>query len=306
MTLNTDHCQSSELSSSQGPENDLLLLYKQEKSNHNRLSFSTLNANSIPNKLDDIRITIANFVDILVITESKLDQSFLESQFFINRFSKPLRKDRNRYGGGLLMYVKEEIPQKESSFNLPSDIETIIIELNINKIKLLFSGCYYPTSQSDEYFFYHLGKVLDNFSTKYDHFILLGDFNVQENETILSEFLNEHNTKNIVKNKTCFKTIENPSCVDLIMTDKPGSFQHRNVFETGISDHHKLLTRVVKAKFTKAWPKYVHYHNYKNFNEQEFKLGLRSKLEVDVVDGNYETFHNVYLNVLNKHAPISD
>ena len=82
MILNTDHCQSSELSSSQGPENDLLLLYKQKKSNHNRLIFSTLNANSIPNKLDDIRITIADFVDILVITESKLDQSFLESQFF--------------------------------------------------------------------------------------------------------------------------------------------------------------------------------------------------------------------------------
>ena len=60
----------------------------------------------------------------------------------------------------------------------------------------------------------------------------------------------------------------------------------------------------MKAKFTKALPKYVHCHNYKNFNEQDFKLELRGKLEVDVVDANYETFHNVYLNVLNKHAPI--
>ena len=109
----------------------MLLLYKQKKSNHNILIFSTLNANSIPNKLDDIRITIADFVNILVITESKLDQSFPESQFFINRFSKPFRKDRNRHGGELLMYLKEDIPQKELSFNLPSDIEIIIIELNI-------------------------------------------------------------------------------------------------------------------------------------------------------------------------------
>ena len=92
--------------------------------------------------------------------------------------------------------------------------------------------------QSDEYFFYHLGKVLDNFSTKYDHFILLGDFNVQENETILSEFLNAYNAENIVKNKACFKSIENLSCVDLIITDKPGRFQHTNVFETGLLDHH--------------------------------------------------------------------
>ena len=163
----------------------MLLLYKQKKSNQNRLIFSTLNANSIPNKLDDIRITIADFVDILVITESKLDQSFPESQFFINRFSKPFRKDRNRHGGRLLMYIKEDIPQEELSFNLPSNIEIIIIELNINKIKWLVCGCYHPLSQSDEYFFYYSGKVFDNFNTKYDRFVLLGDFNVHENETIL-------------------------------------------------------------------------------------------------------------------------
>ena len=115
---------------------------------------------------------------------------------------------------------------------------------------------------------------------------------MQENETILSEFLNAYNAKNIVKNKTCFKSIENPSCVELIITNKPGSFQH------------KLVTTVMKVKFTKASPKYVHYCNYKNFNEQDFKLELRGKLEVDVVDGNYETFQNVYSNVLSKHAPI--
>ena len=109
------------------------------------------------------------------------------------------------------MYSNEDIPKKELSSNLPSDIEIIIIELNINKIKWLVCGCYHSPSQSDEYFFYHLGKVLDNFSTKYDRFVLL----------------------KTVKNKTCFKSIENPSCIDLIITDKPGSFQYTNVFEAG-------------------------------------------------------------------------
>ena len=80
-----------------------------------------------------------------------------------------------------------------------------------------------------------------------------------------SEFLNACNAKYIVK-KTCFKSIENPSCIDLIITDKPGTFQHTNVFETGISDHHKLVTTVMKAKFTMAAPNYVYYHDYKNKN----------------------------------------
>ena len=202
------------------------------------------------------------------------------------------------------MFIKEDIPQKESSFNLPSNIEIVIIELNINKSKWLVCGCFHSPSQSDEYFFYHLGNVLDNFSKKYDRFVLLSNFNVQENETMLSEFLNAFNAKNIVKNKTCFESIENPSCVDLIITDKPGSFQHTNIFERGISDHHKLVTTVIKSKFGKALPKYVHCRNYQNVNEQDFKFELRGKLEVDVADVNYETFHNVYLNVLNEHAPI--
>ena len=184
------------------------------------------------------------------------------------------------------MFIKEDIPQKESSFNLPSDIEIVIIELNINKIKWLVCGCFHSPSQSDEYFFYHLGNVLDNFSKKYDRFVLLSNFNVQENENMLSEFLNAFNAKNIVKNKTCFESIENPSYVDLIITDKPRSFQHTNIFKRGISDHHKLVTTVIKAKFAKALPKYVHYRNYKNFNEQDFKFELRGKLEVDVADAN--------------------
>ena len=89
------------------------------------------------NYIEDIRIAIADFVDILVITDSKLDQSFPEPQFFVNRFPKPFRRDRNRHGRRLLMYIKEEISQKELSLNLPSNIEIIIIELNINMIKWL-------------------------------------------------------------------------------------------------------------------------------------------------------------------------
>ena len=69
----------------------------------------------------------------------------------------------------------------------------------------------------------------------------------------------------------------------MITADKPGSFQHTNLFEAGISDHHKLATTVIKAKFAKALPKYAHYRNYKNFNEQGFKLELRDKLEVDML-----------------------
>ena len=78
--------------------------------NINRLIIGNLNINSIPNKFDQLKILIKDKVDILLITETKLDSSFPENQFLIPGFSKPFRKDRNRHGGGLLLYIREDIP----------------------------------------------------------------------------------------------------------------------------------------------------------------------------------------------------
>ena len=75
--------------------------------------------------------------------------------------------------------------------------------------------------------------------TDYESIILLGDFNVEVEEKNMSEFMSLYNLENLVKQKT-FKNHENPSCIDLILTNSPRSFQNSNVFETGLSDFHKL------------------------------------------------------------------
>ena len=79
---------------------------------------------------------------------------------------------------------------------------------------------------------------------KYDRFLLAGDFNAEETEPVLSAFLDQYDAKNIVKNKTCFKNVENPSCVDLFITNSYRSFQHTQVFSTGLSDFHKMAVTV--------------------------------------------------------------
>ena len=69
--------------------------------------------------------------------------------------------------------------------------------------------------------------------------MLLGDFNIEPEEANMSEFLNIYSLKNLVFQKTCFKNPENPSCIDLILTNCSGSFQNTGVFEIGQSDFHK-------------------------------------------------------------------
>ena len=78
-------------------------------------------------------------VDILTITESKLDTSFRTTQFLIDGYSKPFRFDRNRNAVGALLYVREDIACRESRSNrFSNDIDEIINELNLRKAKWLF------------------------------------------------------------------------------------------------------------------------------------------------------------------------
>ena len=73
----------------------------------------------------------------------------------------------------------------------------------------------YSSLQNDDLLFRKLSNQIDFYSKTYDNFFIAGDLNCQEIEPILSEFLNMHSAKNIVKEETCFKSIENPNCINL-------------------------------------------------------------------------------------------
>ena len=81
--------------------------------NVNRLICAQLNINSIRNKFDSLVDIVNNNIDILMISETKLDLSFPNDQFHIYGFSELYRKfNRNDTGGGILSYIREYIPSK--------------------------------------------------------------------------------------------------------------------------------------------------------------------------------------------------
>ena len=76
-------------------------------------------------------------------------------------------------------------------------------------------------------------KDIDVLTSKPD-IILMGDFNAEPADTIVSNFCEIYNLKNIIREKTCFKNPNNPSCIDLIITNRPKSFQNSMIIETFI------------------------------------------------------------------------
>ena len=87
----------------------------------------------------------------------------------------------------------------------------------------------------------------------------------------MKESLELYGLKNLVRGNTCFKSLNNPSCIDLILTNSWGSFQNTNVISSGLSDCHKLVLSVIKTTFPKAKPRQLFYRDFKNFEENYFQ-----------------------------------
>ena len=105
-------------------------------SNVNKVMMGNLNINLLTNKFEQLKEIVLKYIHILVITETKLYDSFPNAQFLVPGFSKPFHFNKNRKGGGVTIYVRENIPSELLTKHvLPSDIECIFLELNFRKCK---------------------------------------------------------------------------------------------------------------------------------------------------------------------------
>ena len=200
------------------------------------------------------------------------------------------------------MLVKKDITSKQHyKHSFADDIEGIFIEINLRKCKWLLFGTYHPPSQPDSYYFENVSAALDIYTKFYNKILLVGDFNAEDSEPCLSDFLYKHECKNLVKDKTCFKSTENPSCIDLFLTNSQYSFQSTFAVATGFSDFHKMVLTVLKVKVDKQKSKKMTYRDYKKFDESDFKKDLAIKLGIS--SSTCESFEYNFLEVLENHAP---
>ena len=102
-----------------------------------------LSTNSLRNKFLSVKELLSHNLDLLIINETKIDYSFLNAKFQINGY-KCLCKFRNIFGGGLYLYINEDIPSKEIHTKLLKEIGSKCIEINLRMRKLLVKGIYTP------------------------------------------------------------------------------------------------------------------------------------------------------------------
>ena len=118
-----------------------------------------------------------------MISGTKLDKSFCVSQFLIPGFQNPIRLDRSSSVGGIVLYIRERILFKLlKSGGSSANTEAFLVEVKINKKKCLLCCGYNPHKVLIEKHMNELEKVLDIYLHKYDHNLLIGDFNLEISE----------------------------------------------------------------------------------------------------------------------------
>ena len=185
---------------------------------------------------------------------------------------KFVRKDRNKFGGGIAFYINDQLTSRTIKIENPSDIEVVTIEITTRKNKIVVPEIYKPPNLSETDFATSFETIISNLSNQYEKLILIGDFNMSTSNPILSQFLNTFALSPLNIDPTCFKNSKNPSRIDLLLTNFKSSFMKTNVFKTGFSDHHKMTSTIMKLHFTRESPITKYYRDYRKFDIDYFGL----------------------------------
>ena len=129
-----------------------------------------LNVNSLRNKVTDLKVIPEHLsLDDFVLTETKLDESFPNAQSTLDGYEIRARRDRNKFGRGLIESVRKGlICKRTAKYELKSN-ECICSEITFSKKKwVIFSIYRPPNGENLTNFFEEMTTSLTKAMSNYD------------------------------------------------------------------------------------------------------------------------------------------
>ena len=101
---------------------------------------------------------------------------------------------------------------------------------------------------------------------------------------------------------TCYQS-NDPTCIDLILTNRKNLFKLSDAFEKDLSGHHELISTILKSRGFKGKPKEKIYRSHRQFNSDGFKKDLEFRLN-RLTSSSYNDFETTFLKEFNRHEPL--
>lgn len=134
-----------------------------------------INVHSIFPKIHEIaRLVQSNNIDCISINETFLDHSINDCEIAIDSYSI-FRHDRNRHGGGVLLYIKQCL--SPSLIESSSHIEAIWVKIKCKRNRKFIIGSMYRPPNSNTNYHEHILRVFERIFAYNCNLIIMGDFN---------------------------------------------------------------------------------------------------------------------------------
>ena len=204
----------------------------------NQIKLMHLNIWSLPPKVPVLETEASNY-DIIAVTETHLDNSVTQEALSLTGFSDPLRRDRNRQGGGIAVYAKKDIHLIPKQQYMDPRFENIWTEVITNRNRFLLGVIYRPPDSDDitwEYMSQCLEEILIDY--KYD-IIIVGDLNdnlLNNGNSVLQAMINNYGLIQVITEPTRI-TPTSRTLLDPVITNNEHLIQSSGVLDPICSDH---------------------------------------------------------------------
>ncbi len=272
-----------------------------------------MNVQSVIPCLDELLQT--NKYQVITLSETWLDDSVHDTEVSIPGYVVE-RKDRNRHGGGVAVYIKDDLKyvrrfdvEKESN-------ESIWVEMQLMHQKSMVIGSLYrPQTQGVDYFD-TLSEIVDGIVNENKEVMLLGDLNcdfLKKNYLTnhMQCFMEMHNFTQIVTKPTRI-TPTSQTLVDVILTTNSNLCVDTDVIHHSFSDHGLVHTVILSKPNRNSSIKNKSvtkkFRSFKDFNVDVFNDDLE-KVDWCIndsvpADTAWQLFVDKFTNVCDKHVPL--
>ena len=235
---------------------------------------AALNINSLIAHIEEMRVLTH---DILAINETKLDASIHSNEVNLPGY-EIIRKDRcinGRHGGGVYMYLRNNLNFSIREDLMNDKLECLIIEISKPRSMPFLVGTWYRPPNSPRELLNLFEDTIDRIDAENSELYLLGDLNCNllaqnpdANTFDLLNTLDIYDLTQLITEPTKLTPISK-SLIDLCITNYPEKVTCSGVLPLGISDH-SLVYIIRKSAYPKTAGKIIKRRDFKHFNEANF------------------------------------
>ena len=196
------------------------------------------------------------------------------------------RMFRNCFGGGLLVYLRNDIPCRRILNFETKTVETIVLETIIAKTKWCITFGYKLPKTTDIIFTNEMHELCNSVNALYDNYVILGDLNFNvlnvkinfknTSDTIICPLRNlcsDLNLKKLIHEPTFYHRTGN-SLLDVLVTNQYRRFASAGAIQNEISDGHSLIYGALRLKCPKLTPVDIEFRSFKNFDKDNFLIRI--------------------------------